>query len=326
MKAAILAAILRHRPAPEPEFDTDAAAYFAALVTPLSLPTRIAINSHVLALKSSGVWAALDWYLLLANETEEAAYRNLRNPAKTASAVNAPPWTQWLGSSGNAAASAHVACSDEFIFAGGRYTQTAAHVGFTCNRDDTNANTHAMGPASGAAVQYSLPAPGGNEVGNLNNNASVVARVSTGTAGDRVGTVGSATSPRRWSYNGVINDAANTGAPSLAPTGLACVHRRGTQYGSRRIAVFHYGGALEYSQIGLLYAAKYAYLEAIGGLGDAYVAPPEPPLAGLVGSGDALTWEQPGLYGLSDGVTYPLEWSDTPAYKVRVSDMTWQNT
>ena len=55
-------------------------------------------------------------------------------------------------------------------------------------------------------------------------------------------------------------------------------------------------------------------------------AAPDPTLAGLVGSGDALTWEQPGLYGLSDGVTYPLEWSDTPAYKVRVSDMTWQNT
>lgn len=285
MKAALIAAALRRGGAPS--FDTDAAAYFASLTTPLSLATRYAIDAHVRALKSSGVWAALDWYLLLANETEEAAYRNLRNPAKTASPVNAPPWTQWLGSSGNAAASAHVACSDEFIFAGGHYTQTAAHVGFTCNRDDTNANTHTMGPASGSAVQYSLPAPGGNEVGNLNNNASVVARVSTGTAGDRVGTVGSATSPRRWSYNGVINDAANTGAPSLAPTGLACVHRRGAQYGSRRIAVFHYGGALEYAQIAQLYAAKYAYLNAIGGLGD--MGAPGPSPGSLTVGSDFLT-------------------------------------
>lgn len=323
MKAAILAAILRHRPAPEPEFDTDAAAYFAALVTPLSLPTRIAINSHVLALKSSGVWAALDWYLLLANETEEAAYRNLRNPTKTASAVNAPPWTQWLGSSGNAGASAHVACSDEFIFAGSNFTLNAAHVGFMCNRNDTNANSATIGPAGNNFVHYSLVAPGGNEAGNLNNNVFATTRVATITAGDRVGTRGG-TDARRWSYNGVVN--ADPGAVGTAPAGLACVHRRGTLYGSRRIAVFHYGGPLTHAQIGALYTAKYAYLEAIGGLGDAYVAPPEPPLAGLVGSGDALTWEQPGLYGLSDGVTYPLEWSDTPAYKVRVSDMIWQNT
>lgn len=323
MKAPILAALLRRRPAPEPTFDTDAAAYFAALVTPLSLPTRIAINSHVLALKSSGAWAALDWYLLLANETEEAAYRNLRNPTKTASAVNAPPWTQWLGSSGNTGAQAHVACSDEFIFSGGNYTLNAAHVGFMCNRNDTDANPVSIGPAGNNFVHYSLVAPGANESGNFNNNSFVAARVSTGTAGDRVGTRGG-TDARRWSYNGVVN--ADPGAAGTAPAGLACVHRRGTLYGSRRIAVFHFGGPLTHAQIGALYSAKYAYLEAIGGLGDAYVAPPEPPLAGLVGSGDALTWEQPGLYGLSDGVTYPLEWSDTPAHKVRVSDMTWQNT
>ena len=318
MKAAILAAILQRRSAIA--FDSDAEAYFAALVTPLSLPTRIAINSHVLALKSSGVWAALDWYLLLANETEEAAYRNLRNPTKTASAVNAPPWTQWLGSSGNAGASAHVACSDEFIFTGSNFTLNAAHVGFMCNRNDTDAATTTIGPAGNNFVHYSLPAPGTNESANFNNNSFVAARVSTGSAGDRVGTRGG-TDARRWSYNGEVS--VDPGAASNAPAGLACIHRRNTLYGSRRIAIFHFGGPLTHAQIGALYNAKYAYLETIGGLGDAFVAPP---LAGLVGSGDALTWEQPGLYGLSDGVTYPLEWMETPAYKVRVSDMTWQNT
>ena len=285
MKAAILAAILRHRPAPEPEFDTDAAAYFAALVTPLSLPTRIAINSHVLALKSSGVWAALDWYLLLANETEEAAYRNLRNPAKTASAVNAPPWTQWLGSSGNAGASAHVACSDEFIFTGSNFTHNAAHVGFMCNRNDTNANSATIGPAGNNFVHYSLPAPGTNESANFNNNSFVAARVSTGSAGDRVGTRGG-TDARRWSYNGEVS--MDPGAASNAPAGLACIHRRNTLYGSRRIAVFHYGGPLTHAQIGLLYAAKYAYLDAIGGCGDLN-SPPGPTQNSLAVGGDPLT-------------------------------------
>ena len=320
MKAPILAALLRRRPAPEPTFDADAAAYFASLTTPLSLPTRNSINSHVLALKSSGVWATLDWYLLLANETAEAAYRNLRNPAKTASPINSPGWTQWLGSSGNAGASAHVACSDEFIFTGSNFTLNAAHVGFMCNRNDTDAALTTIGPAGNNFVHYSLPAPGTNESANFNNNSFVAARVSTGSAGDRVGTRGG-TDARRWSYNGEVS--VDPGAASNAPAGLACIHRRNTLYGSRRIAIFHFGGPLTHAQIGALYNAKYAYLETIGGLGDAFVAPP---LAGLVGSGDALTWEQPGLYGLSDGVTYPFEWMETPAYKVRVSDMTWQNT
>ena len=46
--------------------DTDAAAYFAALTTAPSSAERARVNALVTALKGAGLWALLDWLVLMA--------------------------------------------------------------------------------------------------------------------------------------------------------------------------------------------------------------------------------------------------------------------
>lgn len=248
-------------------YDPSTTAFLASLVTPLSPSTQLAIDRLVRSCKALGTWARTDWMLLLASETKEAALKNLVDPSKVASEVNAPGWDQWLGSSGNQGASAHVLLSDPFIYAGSNYTLADAHLGVYCNRNDNNAAAASVGPVTNTTVHYGLAPPGSNEQANLNNGSFTVIRVADVTSGDRTLTRGGADA-RRGSYNGVIGEV-DLGAASTAPTGQACIHRRGTLYGSRRIAIFHFGASLTHAQITGLYAAKRRYLSDIGGLGDA---------------------------------------------------------
>ena len=87
-------------------FDSNAMAIMAAFTTPATMARQQLINTFVVALKESGVWAALDVLYVLAAADSQAALINWRNPGTfNATAVNSPTHKVDRGFTGDGASS-----------------------------------------------------------------------------------------------------------------------------------------------------------------------------------------------------------------------------
>ena len=245
-------------------YESEVSAFQSSLSVPLSNRTLLAVNELVSRYKSSGAWEQLDALFLLANETEEASYKDLVNPARSAVKTGNPPWAQWLGSRGTGSSGNFLTCTTL-----SKMTQADAHFVVCTNQTVTAAQT-TFGLIGANSLQYSVQPLGAQEVCNFNNNAFTPVRSSDGGSGVFGATRGNhpiaGAVPRGIFANGTFQ--IDPGPASVAPSGSVCVHRRNSLYGAARVAVLHYGATLTHEQISVANVAIRNYLSAIGGKGD----------------------------------------------------------
>lgn len=85
-------------------YDTDAQAYFDAIVTAggsISDTNKGYVDDFVTGLKADGLWTGAIFIYLYAAQDTHGALINLRSPAVSGSAVNSPTWTQYQGYTGD---------------------------------------------------------------------------------------------------------------------------------------------------------------------------------------------------------------------------------
>jgi hypothetical protein len=233
--------------------DTDAAAYFAALTTAPSSAERARVNALVTALKGAGLWALLDWLVLMAAETAQAGRVNLRKPSKLLTATNSPSFIANVGWAGDASSS-YMDFGEAFQATGNLFAQNSHCIGGLVTQQSSY---------SGIRFIY------GNVANNPRNTMSVSNTSATGgyRAADSTDNIVTATNTRNGHWTGVRPSSAvkrsyYNGAllaeVSLASTGLntsnAATHNSRGPTGDDYMGLVYSGASLTESQVGQLHA------------------------------------------------------------------------
>jgi hypothetical protein len=149
-------------------YDTDAAAYFAAMTVQPDATRKGLINTLIVGLKADGVWASLDVLYLLASHDAQAARLNAKAPATfAATAVNSPTFTTDRGYAGDGSTS-YLNTGYTPSTAGGQFVQNSASFGVYVNAGVDTALTAAT--AMGAGNSNLVPRRSGDFVfGNVSS-------------------------------------------------------------------------------------------------------------------------------------------------------------
>ena len=244
--------------------DADAASYLDAQTTPPSSAERSLVDALVKGLKTDGDWASSDWILLLASETAQAARLNLRNPTKSASAVNLPVFTANRGYAGDAASS-YLDLGEVFNAAGNGYALNSATVGVWCNAQGaaTGVKAQVGNTANSPRMAISPRSAAGNETFQINDSAVDVLQVSTlSRTGHRTASrTGSAV--KRGFYNGSRVADLTTASSNVNATN-GCLLRSATAYTDDRLSAFYSGAGLSDAAVARIHARLNTYLTAKG--------------------------------------------------------------
>lgn len=96
---------VRFTTAAAPAYDADAQAYFDAMSVEPSTAVKEAVDALVTGLKSDGDWSSIDFLMELPMHTEQAFLLDLIDPTRSATAVNSPTYTPYVGGAGNGSSS-----------------------------------------------------------------------------------------------------------------------------------------------------------------------------------------------------------------------------
>lgn len=133
-------------------FDTDALAYFAAVVSQGSVVSdayKTLYNNTIIALKSSGQWDELDCLYIDATGDKQWALTDVRNPTRTATKVGsyAGEWTVGLGFKGDGSAFALLTNFNPTIGVN-KFTQNSSSFGALFIDNNSVASTWDLGAAN----------------------------------------------------------------------------------------------------------------------------------------------------------------------------------
>lgn len=242
--------------------DADAAAYFAVLATAPSAAERARVNAVAKGLKDAGVWAGMDWFVLMAAETAQAARVNLRKPSKALSATNAPvfqPNVGWVGDG----VSAYLDFGETFQATGNAFALANHTLGAA-----VTAQSSAVGPKA--------------IVGNFTNNPRTTfsassygqtafrsADASDGTFNTNATRIGhhafsrNSTSTKRGFFNGVKGVEVASGASSLNATNATTHHSQGP-YTDDTIGLVYSGAGFTDAQMAAIHTVVNNYLSPKG--------------------------------------------------------------
>ena len=242
--------------------NAEAAAYVGAMTVTPNNTRKGLIDTLIGGLKTDGVWAKLDWLLLLAAHDEQAGRLNAANIAKIATAVNTPTFTVDKGYAGDGV-SQHLDLG-ESLQTGSNFTQSAASIGSWTNLGTANGASPFGNTASGANNRaYVLIPASGNETFRMNDTTSETFRASTGTAIGHRTLTREAVAIKRGYFNGSQVANLTTSSVSLGAN-TATVLRRAVTYSTSREAAYYSGGALTATEVLALHNRLNTYLTAIG--------------------------------------------------------------
>ena len=249
---------------PAPSYDTDAAAYFAAMSAPPDDTRKGLINQLVLDLKSAGVWVKLDWLCLFASHDQQSALLNLAVPAKSAIAVNSPIFTTDRGFTGDRA-TAYLNYGESITGGDRKATLNDVECFAYCNLQGASVGGtgYHFSQATSSFRLYIAAHSAGNESFRAHDNASGVARASTDRKGFRASARGDSANRRAY-YNGSLvatQAVAVTGTSGLAAQALRSTT---TSYSDDRLACGGWGQNLTDTENAALHTALHTYLTAIG--------------------------------------------------------------
>jgi hypothetical protein len=244
-----------------PSYDTDAQAYFDAIVTnggadPDSTRKTL-IDGLVTGLKSDSIWTKITALYLFAAHDSVAARVNLKTPATVASAVNSPTFTTDRGYTGDAV-SAHV---DSGLTAS-TLTRTDATIFAICN---TLSNT-SLSPVIGWNANTAELRLDGNTLSS--NRARIGATNSTApttqpladhfVAGRRTGT------SQDIVVETSVEGASTATDSSTGATAAIYFLRVGTAYGDSQISIGGWGVYLNDTEAANLRTRLRTYCTGVG--------------------------------------------------------------
>jgi hypothetical protein len=268
----------------------------------------------ITSLKADGVWTTIDWLCLLANETAESALRNVKQPSKTATAVNSPTFTTDRGYTGNGT-DAHISLGEAWDAVGNTYSRNSASFGIVVNQQNDVTLKNIFG--TDTSTNATITVRGSVGTTTLKLNASVGGTFVT----DPGSKLGHWSASRRDSANmyGYLNGALVASiaqASAAVGVGNVTVLRMATVYDSSRVSAFWFGSGMTDAQVLAVHTRLTTYLTAIG-------AATSTALSGLSDNAGSWIWAEPGDYGLIDD-TGSWSWSASPTYRLNSSTLTWE--
>jgi hypothetical protein len=254
-------------------FDSDAATYFAAVVTAggaaLDIAHKVAIHTLVSGLKTDSLWTRLDRLWLFANQHATAALLDVKG-LDTATAVNSPTFTADQGYAGNGTSS-YINTTYNASTDGSAYTQNSAHI---MVYDRTSRTSSAglpvlTGAYNGSTTYSSIePNPGGTAYFLMNDLTALTA---TGPANVQGAWITTRTSNVATAGYRNGSSFASTGASSSVSIPnfafyVGARNNNGTadSFTSDQIAVFTAGASLDATQAANLNTRIEAYMDALG--------------------------------------------------------------
>lgn len=248
-------------------YTAEATAYFAAMSVQPSGARKSTLDTLISSLKSSGVWAKLDWLTIHAAHDEQAARVNAVNPAQVASVGVAPTFTTDRGYTGDGTTQ-YINTGWNPSTAGGKFTQNDCSMGVWSGTDAT----------SGA--QYDC----GNSDATINGRSGATAPITAQSAASSTPTLPASTSVGFTSWtrtsstagtaykNGASMGAISTTSATLRnATFLICAANSSTtgtvtagNFSTRRIQALCWGSQLSGAEQLALYNALATYMTAVG--------------------------------------------------------------
>jgi len=248
---------------PPPGYNAVSTAYFAAMTTQPDATRKGLIDALISGLVADGVWAQLDWFVLMAAQSEQEGRLNAVNPAKALTAVNSPTFTTDRGYSGDGATS-YLDFNELGNAAGNLLSLNSATAGAWCNAQGTTGVKPHFGQTS---TSYRLAVvardTAGSETFRANDATDSASRASTLTRLGHRTAVRQDSATKLAYFNG-----ANTASLAVASTAVAssnnCALRMGASYSDDRLAAIYAGAALSASQITAIHSRLSTYLTVIG--------------------------------------------------------------
>ena len=241
-------------------------AYVAAMTTAPDATRRGHINTLIAGLNSDGDWTGLDWIVCLAAHDVEggasqAGRLNMRNPAKSLTAVNSPTFSA-LGVVGDGATS-YLTASEAANASGNSYSQNSASMGVWCNQMSATAgNVSHAGNLNSSTRQRLSP---GTATGShrIQDATSLTYDEGGSRVGGRILTRTGATTKILYK-NGVSVASDLVTASSVMQGEHMTVLRAGTGYCDDRLSFWFTGGGLSAAAVARVHARVSTFLTAIG--------------------------------------------------------------
>jgi hypothetical protein len=242
--------------------DADAAAYSAALGTPLTANRLALVSAMIAGMKSDGVWTLIDRLALLANETAEAALRDVKQPTKTAVATLSPTFTTDRGYTGNAT-DAYVDMGETWNAAGNAYALNSASVGVVVNAQTDATARNILGTTTLLNTTMNTRGSGGNTAFRVNTGTTgTLATAPTSKIGHWAATRRDATNMYGFKDGALLTSAVQ--ASTSVASGNVCVLRANTTYDNNRVSAFWWGQAMSDAQMLAVHTRLTTYMTAIG--------------------------------------------------------------
>lgn len=249
---------------PAPSYDTDAAAYFAAMSAPPDDTRKGLINQLVLDLKSAGVWSKLDWLCLFASHDLQSCLLNAVVPTKTAIAVNSPLFTADKGLAGDGVA-AYINYNESVTGGDRKATLNDVESFAYCNLQgaSSGATGYHFSQATTSFRVYIAANSAGNETFRAHDNAFGASRASTDRKGFRASARGDSANRRAY-YNGSLSATQAVAVTGISGLAAQALRSTTTSYSDDRLACGGWGQNLTDTENAAFHTALHTYLTAIG--------------------------------------------------------------
>ena len=249
-----------------PIYCAQATAFFQRLATQPSAPRKVLYNTMIASLVSAGVWSKLDTLYMFAAADQATALTNLVSASFGATAVGAPAFTTDQGFTG--ATGKYVDSNYNPSTAAGQYQQNSASAfawGSSVAANDGATLGNAVNSAEDPAEIY--PRFTDNSAyTTLNDNIDAPTTGQTDGSGLRAVSRTASTGYAFYKNSAVL--IANITAASAAPSNkkIAFLVGQSTHSYTGNVYCGGFGGGLSSSDVGALYGALDAYLQAVAGL------------------------------------------------------------
>ncbi|PJN95104.1 hypothetical protein CNY89_10465 [Amaricoccus sp. HAR-UPW-R2A-40] len=254
----------RRRRRAGPPLHAATAAYIAAMTMPPDATRRGHIDTLIAGLDADGDWPGIDWMVCLAAHdvvggVSQAGRLNMKNPAKSLTAVNSPVFSA-LGVTGDGATS-YLTAGETANAVGNSYSQNSACIGVWCNQQSGAAGIVAHAGNLNAAPRMRI-SPGTATSSHRINDATSLSYNGGSRLGGRILTrTGSTT---KILYKDGVEVATDTAVSDFVQAADVCALRAGTSYCDDRLAFFFYGGGLSAAAVARIHARVQTFLAAIG--------------------------------------------------------------
>jgi hypothetical protein len=229
------------------------------------------INTLIAALKTAGVWSKLDALQVYAQDSTQGALLDWKTSSRTASTVNTLTFTTDRGyrSDGGNPTGGYIDTAYNSTTAGGGYVRDNAHIGTYVVSDYTGSVSTANAADCGVTRSYIVPQTGSGILQVLlNATTGLYTQSSITTAiGHHLACRASGSAIDVY-YNGSARVTGHSQTSATPTNANMRVHGRegNTTFGTRQIAIWHAGSALNSTEAAAMNTAFQIYLTGIGAI------------------------------------------------------------